>query len=75
MYTENRARSASVMMRMCSLHGKNSIAEKTIQNLSSAKYQSWLYDIGIVVKMNAWRTETRILPSHQYNFVRATIEV
>ena len=51
------------------------VAEKTIQNFSSAKYLSWLYDIGIVAKLNAWRTEMRILPSYHYNFVRATIEV
>ena len=57
------------------LHVKNSIAEKTIQNFSSSKYLSWLYDIGIVAKLNAWRTEMRILPSYHYNFVHVTIEV
>ena len=57
------------------VHGKKSIAEKTIQNLSSAKYLSWLYDMGIVAKLNACRTEMRILPSYHYNFVGATKEV
>ena len=32
-------------------HEKNSIAEKTIQNLSPAKYLSWPYDIGIVLDL------------------------
>ena len=59
---------------MFDLYLKRKIKQIVYILMFKRKYLSWLYDIGIVAKLNTWRTKMRILPSY-HNFIPATIEV